>query len=286
MSAAAFILILSSAVLHAAWNIQAKRREMDLSGIFWATLVIAIPLLSCLFLWPQIAKDLLNVWPWLLATALCQTTYYCALIQAYRLGEVSAAYPFMRAIPILLTTFMVLLVSSDAWEQTPLLALAIVAGGCLLLCKGEKSQSMSRATFAWALLAACAITGYHWIDDSCIRYLADRHETAAITLVYAMGQWTSIAICLFIFARIKGVRIRPVQVNDFYMGLGIFSSYGLVLAAMPLCENVAWAVAFRQLSIPIAVTLGVVILKEGISLRKLASVACISCGLMWAGLSA
>ena len=96
MTAGALALIILSAALHAGWNVHAKRRAVSLNGMFWATSVIAVALTPCAWLWPDITADLLRLWPWLIGTALCQTLYYAALIHAYRLGEVSAAYPLMR----------------------------------------------------------------------------------------------------------------------------------------------------------------------------------------------
>ena len=63
---------------------------------------------------------------------------------------------------------------------------------------------------------------------------------------------------------------------------GIFSvgAYGLVLIAMGLVTNVSFIQAFRQLSLPIGVALGIFILKEKVTLPKLIGVAMLLTGLI------
>ena len=63
---------------------------------------------------------------------------------------------------------------------------------------------------------------------------------------------------------------------------GIFSAtaYGLVLVAMGFVSNVSYVQAFRQLSLPLGVLLGVIFLKENPAKPKLAGVALIVIGLV------
>ena len=60
-------------------------------------------------------------------------------------------------------------------------------------------------------------------------------------------------------------------------------TYGIVLAAMTHAKNVSYIVAFRQLSLPIGVFLGLVILKEQGSLLRFASVLLMVGGLVLVG---
>jgi hypothetical protein len=46
------------------------------------------------------------------------------------------------------------------------------------------------------------------------------------------------------------------------MGLMIYVTYGLVLMSMAYVANVSYVVAFRQVSLPIGVLLGLLILRE------------------------
>ncbi|MBR2000313.1 MAG: hypothetical protein IJ992_07340, partial [Lentisphaeria bacterium] len=104
MNITAFFLIAFSAILHASWNLVAKRSKMTLSFytmigctacLFWIHVqfwtpvnVFALPKMFYLFMGGSV---------------LCDILYCLGLIRAYRTMEMSTAYPMMRSLPILLT---------------------------------------------------------------------------------------------------------------------------------------------------------------------------------------
>jgi drug/metabolite transporter (DMT)-like permease len=71
--------------------------------------------------------------------------------------------------------------------------------------------------------------------------------------------------------------------NAIFLGVMIAVTYGIVLAAMAYAKNVSYIVAFRQLSLPIGVFLGLVILKEQGSLLRYAAVLLMAGGLVLVG---
>lgn len=263
----------------------AKKRTMDVDSFVWCNIIISTIMLPCFLLWPNVVHSLLPLWPWLLLTGAFQALYYLAIIKAYASGEMSSAYPLLRTLPIIFTTLVVMLLQQEGWQSTPLLAMAIIVCGCVLMCLRVGGAKLSTATIVWSVLAACGTTGYHWVDDYCLRQLAGQHSAIANTLVYSTAEWLATTLMLGAYALLSGQlpRRRPSRA-DTTLGIGIFLSYTLALAAMPMCDNVAWAVAFRQLSIPLGAVLGIIVLGESASLRKLAGIACISCGLLYAGL--
>jgi uncharacterized membrane protein len=67
-------------------------------------------------------------------------------------------------------------------------------------------------------------------------------------------------------------------------GVGIFLTYGLVLAAMNYVTNVSYVAAFRQLSILIGAVLGMAILKEPPYVPKIMGTFLIFIGLVFVGI--
>jgi uncharacterized membrane protein len=63
------------------------------------------------------------------------------------------------------------------------------------------------------------------------------------------------------------------------VGAGIYFTYSLVLISMAFVTNVSYVVAFRQLSVPLGVTLGVLVLREPRHTPKFVGVALMSLGL-------
>ena len=63
-------------------------------------------------------------------------------------------------------------------------------------------------------------------------------------------------------------------------GVGIYLNYTLVLISMAFVQNISYVVAFRQLSLPIGVLLGVLVLKEHLSAPKLLGISVMFAGLV------
>jgi drug/metabolite transporter (DMT)-like permease len=63
-------------------------------------------------------------------------------------------------------------------------------------------------------------------------------------------------------------------------GLLILGTYGLVLAGMQYANNVSYIAAFRQLSIPLGASLGIVVQREPLYPLKIASIVIIFGGLV------
>ena len=66
-------------------------------------------------------------------------------------------------------------------------------------------------------------------------------------------------------------------------GIGIYLTYGLVLASMNYVTNVSYVAAFRQLSIPLGALFGMVLLNEPRYVPKLIGVVTIFIGLIIVG---
>jgi drug/metabolite transporter (DMT)-like permease len=66
-------------------------------------------------------------------------------------------------------------------------------------------------------------------------------------------------------------------------GIGIYLTYGLVLASMNYVTNVSYVAAFRQLSIPLGALFGMGLLKEPRYVPKMIAVVIIFIGLMIVG---
>ena len=87
--------MLGAALLHAAWNAIIKSGSdplLDTALVALAGTLIALPL-TLLVEAPARAS-----WPYILATVVVHIGYYAAIAAAYRLGDLSHAYPIMRGV--------------------------------------------------------------------------------------------------------------------------------------------------------------------------------------------
>ncbi len=78
--------------------------------------------------------------------------------------------------------------------------------------------------------------------------------------------------------------IRDFKAAAITTGIGIYLTYGLVLASMNYVTNVNYVSAFRQLSIPIGALMGVVLLKEPGYVPKIIGVGAIFVGVVLVGI--
>jgi drug/metabolite transporter (DMT)-like permease len=146
----------------------------------------------------------------------------------------------------------------------------------------------------FALLAAVGTMGYSLVDDHALRLLRPAlapMPATATTLLYALLEGVSTSVWLAGFLLFGALRIaaRPLAAfrlpsgqwrSALLSGIAIFTAYTLVLIAMAFARNVTYIVAFRQMSIPIGVLLGLVVLREPLHPPKIAGVLTVAAGLV------
>ena len=145
--------------------------------------------------------------------------------------------------------------------------------------------------FAGALLTATATAGYTVLDDEALRWLRGSEALelgpTRISLVYAaFHAWvTTGTLGLWVLSRpeergsLREV-VDTLRLPAFAVGIGGYASYILVLVAMAFVDNVTYLAGFRQLSVPLAVGVGFLFLRERVSGPRLAGVALCTAGLI------
>ena len=73
--------------------------------------------------------------------------------------------------------------------------------------------------------------------------------------------------------------LRDYKGSAAITGIGIYLTYGLVLASMNFVTNVSYVAAFRQLSIPLGAIFGMALLREPCYSTKMFGVTTIIIGL-------
>lgn len=140
-------LVLFSTLLHAGWNLLAKRGSgaPDLFPRVLLALVVAGVLIGLLgewratavlpAVWPFLWRGpplLPAVWPFLLVAGAFQAAYFLGLTLGYRSGDLSLVYPLVRALPVLLISLFDVL-RGEVPGTAGWLGLALVLIGCLLV---------------------------------------------------------------------------------------------------------------------------------------------------------
>ncbi len=294
MTATAILLITLSVIAHAGWNLASKRQpSVAFFLIASATSTLTLtPLLwynRSLWAWTPPA-----VWALVAITGLFQAVYYSGVAGAYRHGDMSLAYPMLRALPVLLiTAISFALGRGDQITPLGLAGMIAVAAGCLLLpiksFRAVHLRDYLALCCLLALVAAMGTTGYTLVDDEALRRLhagLSWLDKTRVTLFYITLQTLSTSLWVLVFVLLlpsERRRLRELwrkgRRQAALSGLVITGAYGLVMASMAYVSNVSYVAAFRQMSIPLGALLGIFLLKEPRYFPKLAGVAVVSAGL-------
>ncbi len=292
----AVILVLLSTVLHASWNILAKRGSATPELFPRVLAAVAIPglVIGLLAEWRSTAL-LPHIWPLVLAAGACQAAYFVGLTLGYRAGDLSLVYPLVRALPVLLIGFF-----DVARGQPPGAAgwsgLLLVLGGCLLVALPAARQhtgagapatpqaagSRPRAAVGWAVLAALGTVGYTVFD----KFAADAITVtggmgAAAAFRYGLWEFTICAACFLplmsVINRGSARRQAPPQhsraagrMHGVLIATLMYVTYALVLWAYQLSWQTSYVVALRQFSIVLGVVVGALLLREAAPATRVA----------------
>jgi drug/metabolite transporter (DMT)-like permease len=302
MSFIAAVLIVTSAFMHAGWNFVSKRQNPSLAYFFVTAVSAALLVFPVLIFHRHVLSLIpLSVWVLVIGTGLSQMIYFIGLAGAYRLGDLSFAYPLIRALPVLLVAAIsFLLGNGSAISQLSLFGMLLITAGCIMLplphFKKVRLRDYVDVVYLLALLAAVGTTGYTMLDDQALRQLRGLAALPLsgneITLLFIPLQTGSTAVMLGLATLLYPAERRQLMpilknrtlfVSAILTGVVIMSTYGLVLAAMAYVSDVSYVAAFRQLSIPIGAVLGLTVQQEPRYLPKIVGIGIVSVGLVLVG---
>ena len=260
--------------------------------------ICVLPILF--YYWKQVHLIPQPVWMFVVISGFFLAAYMEALAGAYRSGDISIAYPLARALPVI----FVFWITQFLGKGNPLggwfvLGVILIVGGCIVLpmkvFREFRILNYKNLCVLLAILAAVGISGYTVTDDIALRHLRELvgNPIGLVegTLIYMVleGIACSLWQSLFVFLRSRE-RANLREVLRYYKalaaitGIGIYLTYGLVLMAMNFVTNVSYVAAFRQLSIPLGASFGIVLLNEPRYYPKIIGVTMIFIGLISVGL--
>jgi drug/metabolite transporter (DMT)-like permease len=274
----ALALVLLSAILHATWNLLAKRSgggitfiwlSDALSVVFYAPVTLAVLLVEKPHLgWLEIL--------FILTSSLLHLGYFVLLMRGYRSGDLSLVYPLARGTGPVLSTLAAILFFG---ERPGLIAIAgafLVAVGVFLLAGGPRAVSRSGAghAVAYGLFTGIFIAAYTLWDKQAVGSLF-----IPPVLYYTFTTLSRITIMAPYIARHwPDVKREWTTHRTEALGVALFSplSYVLVLTALSFTA-VSYVAPAREVSILIGAIMGARLLsEEDAGRRVLASCAVVA----------
>jgi drug/metabolite transporter (DMT)-like permease len=297
MTPLAIILVSSSAFVHAFWNLLGKRQNPSTAFFFVASAFAALCFSPLLLLYRAAFVSIpMRVWGWLVLTSLFEVIYFVGLSGAYRHGDMSVAYPLARALPVILVAIITAILSlGKPLSLVGVVGILAVVLGCLILPQRNLGKVQLRDYLTGccllAVVAAIGTTGYTLVDNQALFDLRSSPgiglSPVEIAFFYLALESVIITLCMGGYVLLSGTERaalsytwRSGRTIAFITGLLIISTYGLVLASMAYASNVSYIAAFRQLSIPLGASMGILIQKEPAYQNKIAGIGIIFSGLV------
>lgn len=272
MPTTTFVLVLSSAALHACWNF-AARKAAGRFGVVWLGLLLA-GLAGAPFAaagWDAATRA---AWPFMLATSALNAVYFAALARAYQLGDLAEVYPLMRGTGVVGAALLAHWVLGE--RLGPLGrggVVLVVAGLWLVTRRGEHARKPGDA-WPWALAAGC-----------CIFLSALVDKTAMLTarpLPYVVVMFFGAAVGLSPLAWARRAEVRDSARRSLgsaaLIGVGSMTSYGMILYAMR-SGPLGLIAAARESSVVFGAVLGAALLGERLTVLRAAGVLAVAGGL-------
>lgn len=184
MPLSALVLVLLAALLHASWNIVAKRAGGDERFSLLSSLLVTVVWLPAgLWLgWQELPRWGLAQWAVVTASAVVHLLYFNCLLKGYRVADLTVVYPLARGSGPLITAVAAVVLLGERIGPRALLGVLGVCAGVFLIAggpalfshmrRGGEAQARTRAGVAWGLLTGVLIAGYSVIDGYAIKVLA------------------------------------------------------------------------------------------------------------------
>jgi drug/metabolite transporter (DMT)-like permease len=276
VTAAALLLVLGAAGLHAGWNALAKRARDPVVFLWWVGVVASV-------IYAPIALVVLArqgfraaAIPFVIGTIVLHALYFFALGRAYASGDFSLVYPIARGLGVALVPVAALGLFDERLSSLGTLGVILVAAGIFFL--HWRPGAWTRAAFlasgtGWALATGVLIAAYSLLDKAGVA----RISPLAYIWLMEMGSCALLMPVALAKGDVTRREWRTNRVTIVAAALMSPTAYLLVLFAFPLAKT-GYVVAAREMSIVLSAIIGSVWMKEGALGRRLAGAAVVLAG--------
>lgn len=288
MPASALALVVLAGLIHACWNIAAKKAGGDVRFSFFTSVVMMVVWAPIgLWLgWQQVPAWGALEWSLIAASGVIHTVYFVVLLRGYRKADLTVVYPLARGSGPLLSSLVAILYLGEQISALGAGGVLAVVAGVFLIAGGpglfrqthdaEKRKRIHKGML-YGLLTGVFIASYTVVDGYAVKVVL-----VSPILVDYFGNFVRLAFLL------PSVLRDPVQARSLWRVqwkyaavVGTISpvSYVLVLYAMQVAPLSHVAPA-REVSMLFAALLGGQLLGEGDRLVRFLGAACIGVGVM------
>lgn len=263
MSSLGLALVLAAAICHATWNVLVKRVGGG-PELVWLFSFLSVLMYLPVALWVIIVEQP-YFGPWQLlfigGSTLVHMAYFLFLQVGYRKGDLSVVYPTARATgPLLSTVIAVVLLGEHVTPQMALGALVMVTGVAFLTGGFRRGRGDVTTSLLFGLGTGCLIGFYTAWDAYSVSVLL----IPPLLLDYVSSFGRTIILSPLAVKRRTLIAQHWRNHRLSLLAIAFFNplAYILVLYALTFTP-VAFVAPIRELSVPLTVLAGSLLLGEG-----------------------
>jgi drug/metabolite transporter (DMT)-like permease len=288
MSLSSLLLVVLAALIHATWNLLAKR-----AAAAGATFVFFYNLIACIGYLPWVAWLFargeqnwnLPIAGCIILSAVIHLGYSLCLQRGYQVADLSVVYPVARGTGPMLSTLGAFVLLGEAPTTHGVFGLlAVVAGIGLISTDGNLSafripkgmQGVHWGTATGALIASYTVN--------------DGYGVKVLSIHPVLLDWFSNFLRFVMLAPIVlANRARAIEVMTgrwlLAIGVGVLSplSYILVLTAIHWGAPISLVAPAREMSMMIGALLGMIVLREPVNAWRIAGCLTLMLGVIFLG---
>jgi drug/metabolite transporter (DMT)-like permease len=277
MTALAFGLVLTAALLHATWNLSAKQAGGGVAFVWLFSALAAVIWAPPALITLMVERPRLGAGPliFLACSPVLNVIYYLLLQRGYRSGDFSLVYPLVRGTAPVLTMAGAVVLFEERPAPLALMGTVLIVAGVVLLVSGGRAGRAAPSALGFALLTGASISAYTLWDKYAVSGAGV--PPAVLNWAIYLGQTAMLAPLAVSRRRAVGEVWRTWQREALTVAVLSPLAYLLVLTAL-VASPVSHVAPLRELSILIGVVMGSRLLAERHLCRRL-----VGAGVMIAG---
>jgi drug/metabolite transporter (DMT)-like permease len=288
MPASALALVILAGLIHACWNIAAKKAGGDVRFSCFSSLVMMVfwAPVGLWLGWQQVPDWGQLEWSLIAISGVLHTIYFVILLRGYRKADLTVVYPLARGSGPLLSSMLAILFLGERISALGFGGIVAVVIGVFFIAGGPglfrntlsaEHRARVRKGMLYGLLTGVFIASYTVVDGYAVKMVF-----MSPILVDYFGNFVRLAFLLPALFRDREQARSLWRVQWKYATVvGVISpvSYVLVLYAMQVAPLSHVAPA-REVSMLFAALIGGQLLGEGARLARFFGAVCIGVGVM------
>lgn len=274
----AILLVVTSGLFHALWNICTKKsinKEAFLFSVQLTSLIAFLPICLPLIMKGNFSNSALLIFA---CSALAHGFYFLLLARLYTISELSQSYPIIRGSSLLIIPLCGVIFLGEKISVIGWIGISIIICGIILISEIRLAR-LNNKTLLLSLGVGASIALYILIDKIALQYI----DPVSLNQIGTLGNVIILAPIIF-HHRLKTFK-NEWKINYKLILIGAVlapSSYMLFLWAIKMAP-ISVLAPLREIGTVFGAMIGVYFLKESNKKNRVMASVIITCGMLLLG---